>query len=130
MKDNSGFLEFEEIESFIKDVMTNPQSVIDPFRFIGGSGSDKITVADVVNLCEGLPNRMAALFKGGRGLLPVVPVSGGRRPVGDLRQTLFGGRHDHVWRPAAGFGGADVRRPAVGERWSAGGRRRAAGGGR
>lgn len=51
-KDNSGFLEFEEIESFIKDVMTNPQSVIDPFRFIGGSGSDKITVADVVNLCD------------------------------------------------------------------------------
>ena len=34
--------------------------------------------------------------------------------MGDLRQTLLGGGQYHVWRPAAGLGGADVRRPAAG----------------
>ena len=75
---------------------------------------------------------MVSLFKGCRGLSRVVPVLGGRRPVSDLRQTLFGGLHDHVWRPAAGGRWSVVggRWPAVGGRLSASGGRRSASGNR
>lgn len=51
-KDSSGSLEFDELQAFVGEIMTNPQAAIDPFRFIGGPGSDKVTVDQLVNIFD------------------------------------------------------------------------------
>lgn len=51
-KDSSGSLEFDELQAFVGELMTNPQAAIDPFRFIGGAGADKITVDQVVKIFQ------------------------------------------------------------------------------
>jgi len=51
-KDSSGSLEFDELQAFVGEIMTNPQAAIDPFHFIGGPGSDKVTVDQIVNIFD------------------------------------------------------------------------------
>jgi len=51
-KDSSGSLEFDELQAFVGEIMANPQAAIDPFRFIGGPGSDKVTVDQIVTIFD------------------------------------------------------------------------------